>query len=166
VVCCAAASVPAFGSVKPNAPIHLPAHKFGRYFFFCSSVPNSKIGTAQSDVCADTTTPVVPHTRDSSSTAIAYSMLSPPVPPYSTGKGIPIIPNFAIFSTVSVGKRSCSSISAAIGFTSFSANSLIICKNNACSFVCEKFICVELFICRLLIVCIVFINHSSKNTVQ
>ena len=38
-----------------------------------------------------------------------------------TGKGIPKIPSFAIFSTVSTGKRSSSSISAARGFTSFSA---------------------------------------------
>ena len=35
------ASVPAPGSVRPKAPIFLPASRSGKYFFFCSSVPFS-----------------------------------------------------------------------------------------------------------------------------
>ena len=35
IVCCPAASVPAFGSVSPNAPIHSPLAIFGKYFCFC-----------------------------------------------------------------------------------------------------------------------------------
>ena len=132
IVCCPAASVPAFGSVSPKAPIHSPLANFGKYFCFCFSVPNFKIGQVPKDVCADTITPVVAQAFDNSSTAIAYIKLSPPAPPYSFGIGIPIIPIFAIFSTVSIGNLSSSSTSAAIGFTSFSTNSLIICLKSSC----------------------------------
>ncbi len=38
-VCCPAASVPAFGSVSPNAPSFSPFAKGTKYFCFCSSVP-------------------------------------------------------------------------------------------------------------------------------
>ena len=134
VVCCIAASVPALGSVRPNAPIHSPEASLGRYFIFCSSVPCSKIGATHNDVCADKTTPVVAQALESSSTAIIYICTLPPAPPYCFGTGIPIKPNFAILLTVSIGKRSCSSISAAKGLTSFSANDLIICKNNSSVF--------------------------------
>ena len=80
----------------------------------------------QSEVWAETTTPVVAQQRESSSTAMEYIRLSPPAPPYFLGTGMPKMPSGAILSTVSCGKRSCSSISAARGFTSFSANSRII----------------------------------------
>ena len=40
VVCCPAASVPAFGSVKPKAANFLPVHKSVKNLCFCSSVPN------------------------------------------------------------------------------------------------------------------------------
>jgi hypothetical protein len=51
---------------------------------------------------------------------------------------MPIIPKAAIFFTVSSGKRSSSSTAAANGFTSFSANSRIICKNKFSVFDVEK----------------------------
>ncbi len=38
------ASDPALGSVKPKAPILAPLARGGKYFFFCSSLPNKKIG--------------------------------------------------------------------------------------------------------------------------
>ncbi len=38
-VFCMAASVPAPGSVRPNAPSHSPLDSLLRYFAFCSSVP-------------------------------------------------------------------------------------------------------------------------------
>ena len=44
VVCCAAESVPALGSVKPNAPTFAPSlgSISGRsHFSFCSGVPNA-----------------------------------------------------------------------------------------------------------------------------
>ena len=42
-------SEPWFGSVSPKQPIHSPLASFGRYFCFCASLPNSKIGTMTSD---------------------------------------------------------------------------------------------------------------------
>src|SRR3712207_5257424 len=84
IVCCPLASVPAFGSVNPKAPIHSPLAIFGRYFCFCASVPNFKIGQLPKEVCAETTTPVVPQAFDNSSTAIAYIKLSPPADRKST----------------------------------------------------------------------------------
>ena len=39
-----AASQPAFASVSPKAASFLPAAMSGRYFFFCSSLPNSSDG--------------------------------------------------------------------------------------------------------------------------
>ena len=71
MVCWPEASVPALGSVRPNAPIFLPESRSGRYFFFCSSVPFSKIGAQQREVCAETMTAVVPQTFASSSTHMA-----------------------------------------------------------------------------------------------
>ena len=123
-VCCPCASVPAPGSVRPKAPSFLPAARSGRYFCFCSSVPNVRIGSQQREVCAETITPVVPQTFDNSSTHIAYVRISQPCPPYCFGIGIPRNPAFAIFSTVSIGNLSSSSTSCARGFTSVSANSL------------------------------------------
>ena len=41
-----------------------------RNILFCSGVPCSMIGAQHKEVCADTITPVVAHTRDNSSTAI------------------------------------------------------------------------------------------------
>ena len=70
VVCCPWASVPAPGSVSPKAPIHSPEHSLGRYFFFCSSVPFSKMGAAHREVWAEMITPVVPQTSLISSTAM------------------------------------------------------------------------------------------------
>ncbi|KGD38142.1 hypothetical protein DO70_6467 [Burkholderia pseudomallei] len=46
-------SEPWFGSVSPKQPIHSPVASFGRYFSFCASEPNSKIGTITSDDCTD-----------------------------------------------------------------------------------------------------------------
>ena len=44
VVSIALASEPADGSVSPNAAILVPLASCGRYFCFCSSVPNKIIG--------------------------------------------------------------------------------------------------------------------------
>ncbi|MPN26866.1 hypothetical protein SDC9_174292 [bioreactor metagenome] len=70
-VCCPAASVPALGSVSPKAPRYFPSANGFRYFCFCSSVPNWYMGCAHSDVWAESITPVVAHTLDNSSTAMA-----------------------------------------------------------------------------------------------
>src|SRR5690554_4342849 len=44
-------SDPWSGSVRPKQPISSPLAKRGRYLRFCSSVPNSKIGTITSEDC-------------------------------------------------------------------------------------------------------------------
>ena len=54
---------------------------------------------------------------------VAYEIVSSPAPPYSVGIILPKRPSFAIFSSVFVGYSSFLSSSAAIGATSFSANS-------------------------------------------
>jgi hypothetical protein len=46
------ASEPAPGSVSPNAASLRPATRSGRYFCFCSSVPNLKMGIAPSEIAA------------------------------------------------------------------------------------------------------------------
>ncbi len=137
-VCCPAASVPAPGSVKPNAPSFSPFASGTKYFCFCSSVPNFLIGSAQREVCAETITPVVPHTRDNSSTHIAYVKVSQPCPPYSLPTGIPINPNLFILATVPLGNSSVSSTSCARGFTSVSAKSLNRVLAISCSLLKEK----------------------------
>ena len=110
-VCCPWASVPAPGSVRPKAPSFLPDARSGRYLAFCAGVPNVWIGSTQSDVCAETITPVVPHTFESSSTHITYVSGSHPCPPSSLATGMPRKPYLAILSTVSLGNLCCSSIS-------------------------------------------------------
>src|SRR5262245_6712455 len=72
--------------------------------------------------------PVVPQTRDSSSTTITYATVSSPAPPSSDGMGTPRRPSSASFGIVSCGNRFVSSSSAAIGATSFSANSRTISR--------------------------------------
>src|SRR5262245_40920156 len=44
-------SDPWLGSVRPKQPIHSPLASLGRYFFFVSGLPNSKIGSMTSDDC-------------------------------------------------------------------------------------------------------------------
>ena len=44
-------SEPWLGSVRPKQPIDSPLASFGRYFFFCASLANSKIGSMTSDDC-------------------------------------------------------------------------------------------------------------------
>jgi hypothetical protein len=46
------ASDPAIGSVSPKAASFFPAAMAGRYFFFCSSDPNSRMGKVPSAVPA------------------------------------------------------------------------------------------------------------------
>ncbi len=48
------------------------------------------MGCVPSDVCAQRVIATDESTRASSSTAIAYATESPPPPPYSVGKGMPI----------------------------------------------------------------------------
>ncbi|MNY58925.1 hypothetical protein D3C86_1953180 [compost metagenome] len=49
----AAGSEPWFGSVKPKLPIYSPEASLGRYCFFCSSLPNVKMGYMTNDDCTE-----------------------------------------------------------------------------------------------------------------
>ena len=65
------ASLPASGSVRPNAPSLRPLHRSGSQRSRCSSVPKSAIGWVPSDVCAHRVIATLESTRASSSTASA-----------------------------------------------------------------------------------------------
>ena len=51
------ASLPASGSVRPNAPRDVPATSAGRYSAFCSAVPNEWIGLAPRPTAAEIVMP-------------------------------------------------------------------------------------------------------------
>src|SRR5690349_17107984 len=95
----AAASLPLPGSDKQNAPSQSPLHIFGRYFFFCSSVPSFQMGMAHKIVDAphanDTPPSWPPNVKPSLMKQV--SKQESPVPPYSSGIGAPIKPAAAIF---------------------------------------------------------------------
>src|SRR6266542_2486532 len=44
------ASLPVLGSVNPHAPIHSAEESFGKYFFFCSSLPKERIGPIHNEL--------------------------------------------------------------------------------------------------------------------
>jgi hypothetical protein len=56
------ASLPVLASVKPQAPKYSAVANLGKYFFFCSSLPNAKIWPVQSELCAAKDNPIEPHT--------------------------------------------------------------------------------------------------------
>ena len=60
------------GSVSPKHPSHSPEHSFGRYFFFCSSLPQRRIDEHTSEVCTEMTVRIAESWRPISSTTTAY----------------------------------------------------------------------------------------------
>ena len=62
---------PNMGGVKAMPETSSPVTHAGRYLFFCSSVPFSKMGAVHRDTWADSATEVVVQTRAISSTAMA-----------------------------------------------------------------------------------------------
>ena len=66
-----AASEPASGSVRPNAPSRFPEHSGGIHSRFCSSLPNRWIGCVPSEVWAQSVIATEESTLASSSTASA-----------------------------------------------------------------------------------------------
>ena len=63
-----AASEPVSGSVSPKQPSHSPEHSFGRYFCFCSSVPQRRMPEHTSEVCTEMTVLIAESPRPISST--------------------------------------------------------------------------------------------------
>ena len=64
---------------------------------------------------------------------MALARGSAPAPPYSLGTHMPITPRSNSFSMFSRGYWLVLSVSAAMGFTSFSVNSAIIFRTSWCS---------------------------------
>ena len=69
-----AASVPAFGSVRPKAPSFFPDRRSGRYFFFCSSVPYVYMGQQHRALWVWIITPWEASVLEISSMAMMYVM--------------------------------------------------------------------------------------------
>ena len=98
-----AGSEPTFGSVKAKAEIS-PAAQRGRYFFFCSSVPNSLRGWGTPiDWWAESNAETLPSTLPRSRMTLAYSTFVNPSPPYFLGIFIPKAPSRRSPSSTSGG---------------------------------------------------------------
>src|SRR5216684_606841 len=128
-----AASEPAAGSVSANAPSSSPEASRGSHFRFCSSVPNSRIGSLPTLVCTSTITEVEAQACASSSMQIAKASASSPAPPYSRGMRTPIRPASAAALTASSGNRWSRSTSAASGSATACASSRTPSRKLACS---------------------------------
>jgi hypothetical protein len=95
----AAVSVPASGSVTPNATCSVPSATPGRYFWRMASEPCFTTAfMPKTDVCsAEHPFMAAPEAATSSSTIDASVMPRPP-PPYASGMAMPTQPPSAIAS--------------------------------------------------------------------
>ncbi len=117
-------SEPASGSVKQKAPnLGSGSVNRGRNRFFCSSVPMYSMGnTARPPPIRAVEIPAQPQ-FSSSITKTQDSVLVIPPPPYSSGMKAVSRPSLWAFCTTSHGILASRSQSAAMGLSSFSANS-------------------------------------------
>ena len=90
------ASVPASGSVSPNAPSARPAQRSGSQRCCCSGVPKAWIGLAPRPTPASRVMAIDWSTRASSSIATHSPVRSPPPPPTDSGNGMPNNPSSPI----------------------------------------------------------------------
>ena len=130
-------SDPPVASVTAVVASRFPLARSGKYFFFCSSVPNFKMGSMPS---ANTWSimAVATETRLISSTAIMRSTYPNPSPPNCSGMVMAIISASASPLTTSVLTSPVSSISDTRGATTVSANSAAAFLNISCSSVNVK----------------------------
>ena len=131
-----AASDPAFASVSANAAI-VPSAMRGRYFFFCSSLPQSRIGRVPRAVPKSESAMPAQY-FESSSTATTMSIVPPPMPPYASGLKRPKSPASAKSFTMSVGKIPSSSYFARTGRIFFSPISRQVFLISSCSSVSPR----------------------------
>src|SRR3954453_9195842 len=110
------ASDPASGSDRQNAGDHSPDAHFGNQRCFCSSVPNSWIGSVPSS-CTIRISAQLPDALAISSTAICSINVPVPVPPYSSANGSPRMSCSPNNLRMSHGYSAVASISAARGQT-------------------------------------------------
>ena len=127
-----AGSEPASGSDSANAGDHSPVAQRGSQRCFCSSLPNSRIGSVPSSwtmrISADEA-----HAAAISSTAICSMSVPVPVPPYSSSNGRPRMSCSASSSRMSRGYSAVRSISAARGAIRSCASWRIMSRRSASS---------------------------------
>ena len=127
------ASEPDPVSLSPYAPIDSPDSSFGRYFRFCSSVPNRYSGLTVSFACAPNVAPNDAD-RDMRSLTISDVTLSRPRPPYSSGTSTPISPRSAArLTSCRASDQSFSSSLSSTGRISFATNSSAVRAMRRCS---------------------------------
>src|SRR6266853_4057067 len=122
VACIPAASEPAAGSVRQNAPSVSPVAMRRKYFFFCASVPNSISGACTAEFVTPSAVDIAVNTRATSSSINTYDTVSSPGPPHSSGTSIPQQPISPSFLMASAGNFSAFSHSFTNGRTSASMN--------------------------------------------
>jgi len=101
--------VPPSGSVRLLADQISPVASLGRYFRFCSSVPNTSSGRQNRPFIVCATNRTVAYALDSSSSTLNQSTALQPCPPYSVGMVSPKNSPRRSSSTNSSGRRSSSS---------------------------------------------------------
>ncbi len=110
-----------------------PEASFGRYFDFCSSLPNKTIGKEPIPTCA----PCVmekPPAGDNFSAINAEEILSSPSPSYSSGTSAASRPNSpAVFNKRTECSNSWFSRFSTTGSTSFCTNSVVVWAIIFCS---------------------------------
>ena len=94
-------SDPPPGSVSPKAASRSPWHRSGSHRSRCAPLPNRKIGIAPSATAASSVMATDESTRASSCRARQRAKKSPPIPPYSSGKGSPKRPSLPILAMIS-----------------------------------------------------------------
>src|SRR3989441_12814018 len=118
----AAASEPACGSVRQNAPRISPLASRVRYFFFCASVPKFSSGIVTAEFVTPSATASAASTRATSSIISAYAIVSIAAPPHSSGTIIPQQPISASLASSAVANFSSRSRWRTVGRTSASMN--------------------------------------------
>src|SRR5207249_7073 len=120
--CIPAASDPAAGSVRQNAPSVSPVAMRRKYFFFCAPLPNSISGACTAEFVTLIAVDIAVNTRATSSSINANETVSSPGPPHSSGTSIPQQPISPSFLIASSGNFSAFSHSLTNGRTSASIN--------------------------------------------
>ena len=128
----AAGSLPASGSDRQNAGDHSPEAHFGSHLSFCSSVPNSWIGSVPSS-CTIRISALDAHARATSSIATFSISVPVPVPPCSSENGRPIRSCSENSLRMSHGYSPVASISAARGATRSRTIWRIVSRKSLCS---------------------------------
>ena len=125
-------SDPACGSDMAIAVGTPPRAMMGRKRFLCSSEPKCNNGMMNM-VFRPASEPQAGETREISSRAMHISVRLPLGPPYCSGTHNCMRPMSPKIGSSSSGKRSVSSISAAIGATCFSTMRRMLSRKASCS---------------------------------